>query len=362
MQPQPQLAESWEFSADGKTITVHLRKGVLFHSGRQLTSGDIKYNIAGAANPKTGTGQYADLAAWFTDVGRPDKYTAVMQMNDSQTAVFDLFEQLNITDHETMDSPAANTMPVGTGPFKFVEWVQGDHYTVAKNPNYWMSGRPYLDSVETRIPSDPQALIAQFEGGAVDAADSPMIRDITRYQKDPKYNVVLDPPNQTLGFKFNTTYAPVDNRQFRQALNYAIDRQRMSDVLLGLGAPLDLPWPPGSPANDEARARHYSFDLDKARTLLADSGVDLAATQLELAGQPSEPDLNVMAQIYQADLAKLGLNVKVNSYDTPTFQDQLNDRNYKGIATYRSNNVNMQPVGLLLRNGAGSSRTTTRGT
>jgi ABC-type transport system substrate-binding protein len=61
--------------------------------------------------------------------------------------------------------------------------------------------------------------------------------------------------------------------------------------------------------------------------------------------------MNVMAQIYQADLAKLGLNVKVTSYDTPTFQDQLNNRKYKGIATYRSNNVNMQPVGLLLRNG-----------
>ena len=151
MQPQPRLAESWEFAPDRKTITLHLRHGVTYHSGRDFTSDDIKYNIARAANPKTGTGQYAELAAWFNEIETPDKYTAVMHMNDSQTAVFDLFEQLNITDRETMEGPDAATRPVGTGPFKFVESVQGDHFTVARNPNYWMAGKPYLDTVETRI-------------------------------------------------------------------------------------------------------------------------------------------------------------------------------------------------------------------
>jgi peptide/nickel transport system substrate-binding protein len=233
----------------------------------------------------------------------------------------------------------------------FGEWVQGDHYSIKRNPNYWMAGRPYLDGMETLIISDPQALVVQFEGGAFDVIDSPMIRDITRYQGDAKYVVVLDPPNQTLGFEFNTTYPPMDNQQFREALNYAIDRNRMADVLLGLGSPLDLPWPSGSPAYDEAQSNQYRFDLDRARSMLADSGVDLSAAQLEIVVQPSEPDLGTMAQIYQADLAQLGLDVKITSYATAAFQDQLNNRKYMGIATYRSNNVNMQPAGLLLRNG-----------
>lgn len=138
--PQPRLAQSWEFSTDNKSLELHLRQGVQFHSGRELTSDDIKYNIL-----------------------RP--------------AAFDFLEYLNIIDSVTAEGPNAATTLVGTGPFKFTEWATGDHLTFAKNPQYWQSGVPYLNQAVFHIGRDQQALITQLEAGAIDAMDTPPVTD-----------------------------------------------------------------------------------------------------------------------------------------------------------------------------------------
>ncbi|MDE3078295.1 MAG: ABC transporter substrate-binding protein, partial [Chloroflexota bacterium] len=129
LQPQPMLAESWDVTPDGKQITLHLRRGVQFHTGRELTSDDVKYNIQRASNPKTGVGQLAPLASWWTSMDTPDKYTVVLKSDQPRPGVFDFFEYFNIVDKETAEGPSAKSKIVGTGPFKFVEWVTGDHLT-----------------------------------------------------------------------------------------------------------------------------------------------------------------------------------------------------------------------------------------
>ena len=166
--------------------------------------------------------------------------------------MFDFFQVLNIIDKDTAEGPDAKTKAVGTGPFTFVEWVQGDHVTYGKNKNYWQSGQPYLDGITLGIAKDQQSMVAQFEAGAADFIVNPPLRDYARLVADPQYQG-LELPNPAAFWMLqpNSTRAPMTDKRVRQALNYAIDRQRMVDtVLLGLSKPQDLPWPASSPASE----------------------------------------------------------------------------------------------------------------
>ena len=131
LKPQPMLAESWEFSSDFKQLKLNLRKGVQFHSGREFTSDDVKWNLMHVQDPKVAAGALILQSKWFTDVRHADKYTVVLGSEQPRPATFDFFEYFDIVDSETAD--AMQTL-VGTGPFKFVEWAQGDHMLVRPQP------------------------------------------------------------------------------------------------------------------------------------------------------------------------------------------------------------------------------------
>ncbi|HEU0168576.1 MAG TPA: ABC transporter substrate-binding protein, partial [Chloroflexota bacterium] len=162
LKPQPWLAESWDVSPNYDQITFHLRKGVMFHNGRELNSDDIKYNFTRLKDPKVGAGVFVNQANWFTSIDTPDKYTAVLKSDAPRPLMFDFFERVYIADKDTIEGPNAKSTAMGTGPFTFGEWVQGDHFSANKNKNYWQPGRPYLEGVHVAIIKDPSALTAAF--------------------------------------------------------------------------------------------------------------------------------------------------------------------------------------------------------
>ena len=125
------LAESWEQATDGKSIKLNLRKGVTFHSGREFTSDDVKYNLLRVRDPKVGTGQLVGMSNWFT-IDTPDKDTVVLKSDVPRPTVFDMFEYFNIVDRELADGPDSKTRSGGTGPFSLIEWVAGDHISFAR--------------------------------------------------------------------------------------------------------------------------------------------------------------------------------------------------------------------------------------
>src|SRR5947207_1552167 len=114
LKPQPMLAESWEFSSDARQIKFNLRKGVQFHSGREMTSEDVKYSLQRAANPKVAAAQYTGMASWFSGVDTPDKYTAIFKSEQPRPTIFDLTEFLNICDKDSLEGPDAKNTSVGT--------------------------------------------------------------------------------------------------------------------------------------------------------------------------------------------------------------------------------------------------------
>jgi peptide/nickel transport system substrate-binding protein len=330
LQPQPVLAERWDTSADYKTISFHLRQGVMWHSGREFTSDDVKYNLLRVRDPKVGAGLFVNQSNWFTSIDTPDKYTVVLTSDQPRPLAFDLFERLYMLDKDTMEGPEAKTKANGTGPFTFVEWAQGDHFSLAKNASYWQSGRPYVDDVRVSIVKDTQALVSQFEGGAYDIARSIPLLDYVRLKADSQYQAL---PNQiSTSFHVigaNIKYPPFDNKVFRQALNYAIDRKRFVDtVLQGNSMPSALPWDPAAPANEPAKQTAYGFDLDKAKSLLAQSGIGDVEMDITIFPNAEGP---AFSQLYQGDLGTLGIKLNLQTPDQAALLDLLNNDKYRGL-------------------------------
>src|SRR5918911_1597103 len=117
LQPQPRLAESFELSSDSTQLKLNLRKGVTYHSGREFTSEDVKYNLLRVRDPKVGAAQLLAMSAWFSDIQTPDKYTVVLKSDVPRVGFFDALEYLYMVDQPTIEGPEARNKVVGTGPF-----------------------------------------------------------------------------------------------------------------------------------------------------------------------------------------------------------------------------------------------------
>jgi peptide/nickel transport system substrate-binding protein len=340
------LAESWDVDDNYTRIALHLRKGVQWHTGRELVADDVAWNIHRvSSDPKVAGGGFFNwMSQTLTGIETPDKYTIVLQAERSWPAVFDTLSLLSIIDPVTFQSDGP-TKPTGTGPFTFAEYVQGDHFTLKKNPNYWQSGKPYLDGIEIKIFTDPQSMITQLEAGSLDLVLGPPIRDVDRLSKDPKYVVTFHQYSGGANLIFvqaKDGAGPTTNKLFRQALNAAIDRKRWSDaVLLGYGAPKTLPLAPPNPGYDQARDQALSFDLDKAKSLLAQSGV--GSPPLEVIWNSTVADYATVMQIYQQDLAKIGLNITLKPTEPVTFVDQTYNSKFPNIACGATLYGNLRP-------------------
>jgi peptide/nickel transport system substrate-binding protein len=322
----PRLAESWEQSTDNRSIKLNLRKGVQFHTGREFTSDDVEYNLLRARDPKN---PYASVVAvgssWWTSYEKPDKYTIVLQSEKPRPGVFDFLQYFRILDKDTMDGPNATTKAVGTGAFKFVEWVPGDHITLTRNENYWESGHPYLDGIQISIYRDAQAMVAAMESGSLDVADLIPIPDADRLKNDSRFKMYQ---THDIGQFFyaivNSGLEPTNNKMLRQAINYAIDRKRFTDTVMKgfTGEPRALPWAKSSPAFDPEKNKAYAFDLDKARSLVAQSGLSNIEFNISWALAGYAAEYEALATIIQGDLAKIGVKTNLKPTDPPTFTQQ----------------------------------------
>ncbi len=331
--PQPMLAESWDISSDYKSFKLNLRQGVQFHSGREMTSDDVKYTILRLRNPSVGSGILAGFSNWFSSVDTPDKYTVQLTADASRPTFFDAIELFNIVDKDNVEGPDAQSKIVGTGPFTFVEWQNGDHFTVAKNNNYWQSGRPYLDQIISYV-RDQQSMDLQLESNGLDVVKIPSVDDFVRLKADPTYQAIIHPASGTFfEVGFNCKHPPLDDKRVRQALNYAMDRKRFTDTIMrGTATPIDLPWSTTSPAFDDAKNGMYTYDLDKAKSLLSQAGVTGLETGILVNGIGA-PQVLAFSQIYQDSLAQIGVKLNIQNVEPAVWVDTLINKkpDYTGL-------------------------------
>ncbi|MBO0883861.1 MAG: ABC transporter substrate-binding protein, partial [Mycobacterium sp.] len=325
------LAEAWDISSDQTQLKFNLRHGVQFHSGREFTSDDVKWNLLRVRNPAVNATQFNKQSQWFTNIDTSDKYAVVLTLDRPRPSILDFFELFNIGDPDTLDKQTDSPQWIGTGPFKLSDYKPGDHLFFSRNENYWRSGSPLLDQFNVSIMRDGSAASVQLEAGALDLVFDPPAQDVTRYTTDSHYAVYVNQRSGITGvMNLNTTVPPTSNKLFRQAVHYAINRARyVQTVLLGRGEPRSLPWTAASPAYDATRDQHYTFDLDKAKSLLAASG-ESPSSPIDFVFLTTEPPVGSggLAQILQSDLASIGVTLNLRNIEFASLADTMNNLKY----------------------------------
>ena len=272
----PDLAKSWDVSKDGKTFTFHLRKDVLWHDGKQFTAQDVKFTFASILDPKVNSVRRSD---YIID-GKPikwsvaDKYTveAVLPkpfapfLSSAGMSIL----PMHILKGQDINMSSFNQHPVGTGPFKFKEWVSGDHVSLVRNEKYYM-GRPLLAEIINKIIPDENSRLIALEAGEIDESDIPA-KDIDRVKKLPGVNVFEYDALTYTYLGLNLASPVFSDKRVRQALAYATDRRQLIALIFrGLASPAYSPSSPVSWAYESDVSR-YLFDRRKAENLLDSAG------------------------------------------------------------------------------------------
>jgi peptide/nickel transport system substrate-binding protein len=344
--PQPRLASSWAWSSDALRLTLNLRPGVRFHSGRPFTSVDAKANLEQQRDPALGSIWRSYLNSMH--INAPDPLTLVIDYDAPAMGSFDVLAGTLMPDPQLLDDTNAGRGFFGTGPFRFREWVPSDHLTVTRNADYWQPGKPYLDQVELRIMNDPQAALVALESGSVDWVSGVPGLDARRLQNDPTYQVMLTATGGTFYYLgFDVAQPALADQRVRQALTFALNRQRMVDTALaGYGRPASVPWPQFSLGYDAVQDATYTFDQSRARQLLQSAGWD-PATSLTLALPSSSPLTNMMAAVYQADLASIGVSLTIQQLETVDFFSRMLAGNFGGLWMTSMGAMNLSPATFL---------------
>jgi peptide/nickel transport system substrate-binding protein len=338
---QPQLAKSWDVSADQKTYTFHLRPGVKFSNGLPLTADDVTFSLNKAFS--TSTSQLSYLNAKIASMTAPDPETVVIKFKKPWPYLLGDVSGFGATimPKQTVESEGYQAYlhhPIGTGPFVFDHWAHGSEIVVKRNPTYWQAGKPYLNSITWRvIPSDPTRVTA-VEGNQADIAEVPPRNQLATLEKQPGLQVLTFPSSRSDAIIVNVTKPPLSNQSVRQALSLAIDRNAvLQAALFGNGATSkSFIVPPPAITFQNPSLNLYPYDQTKAKQLLADAGVGNFSVDLEVTQGVDQAGI---AQVVKSDLAQVGVNVNIVTKDPTTWVDDLVKQHFQLITSYWSSLV-----------------------
>ncbi len=313
--PQPLLATEWSYNEDRTELTLKLQEGVTFHSGRPFTAEDVVYSLEQVKDPANAS-QLAKVAAGIESVVANGESEAVISLVAPSDSLFDLLDLTPIVDRETWAQAADGKKIVGTGPFLWKSWTPGASIELVRNDDYWGKDGPYLDEVQVSIITDATALQSALKGGAADVALGVAQADVALLKKDPGF-AAENAGGVFYPFGFDVTRAPFDDPLARQAIGYALDRERIADQVFGGDAMVtNLWWTPDSPGFPAAQAQHFGYDPDKAKALLAQAGADGAELTITYANLPV---MKSLFEVVQNNLSQVGLTVKAEALDVAEY-------------------------------------------
>jgi len=347
----PVLAQSWEMSSDGRQFTFHLIRNATWHDGVPFTSADVKFSVENIIYPKE-TGAYPRAKEGLTSPGgkfvtvqAPDNFTVIFSWPDPYPTFLPyattMIMQWVLPKHvfegvAAADIPAfaAKTNPVGLGPFKFKEWVKGDHITLVRNDHYWRRGEPYLDSIVFRIIPDDTAKMIAYSTGEVDLIypTNVNLKEFARIKNQlPAFNSNYNGESGAGGayvLHLNEKSPILTKKEVRQAIAYAINKTEIqASVLMGLVATTDnfilstrtWAYNPDIPK--------YMYDPKKAEAMLDAAGYprgkDGIRFKLVVKAYPGNSLWYDTSTIIASQLRKIGIDATISAVEYAVYVDQV---------------------------------------
>lgn len=328
--PVPSLAESFTVSPDGLIYTFKLHKGVKFSNGREVVASDVKYSIERAVDPKTqgpGAGFFGAIKGFEDETGGKTTTLSGIETPDDGTVIFNLSRPdatflhvlainfASVVPKEAVEAAAGDfgKKPVGSGTFILKDWTIGQQLVFERNKDYFVKGVPYIDSVKVEVGQEPLVALLRLQKGEVDIAGDgiPPAKFLEIKNSADGAQMIVDGEQLHTGYiTLNTKVKPFDNVKVRQALNMAINKDRITRILNGRATPANQPLPPLMPGYDKSFTGS-AYDVAKAKALLAEAGYsDGFETVLYSTNTDPQPRI---AQAIQQDLAAVGVKAEVRA-------------------------------------------------
>jgi peptide/nickel transport system substrate-binding protein len=312
---QPLLAESYETSKDGKTYTFHLRKGVKFHNGREMSAEDVKYAIDYTLDPKNGAYGRSRLEL-VKGVEAPDPFTLKIQLKGRSAAFLSALSDIkafSVIPKGSISSIKPRAYPAGTGPFRFTEWQTKQHIVFEKNADYW-GQKPYLDKVILRPIRNGTVRFTALRAGDVDIIERTPY-EWARQVLSGKFKEFGTAEAATSGYRamfFNVVDGPFSNKKMRLAVAYGMDKKKILEAaFFGFGETADQKYPKG----------HFwymngipapSFDPAKAKKYLEESGYKGEKIIMKIEQNDS---VEAMSAAFQAQMKQIGMNIELAVFE-----------------------------------------------
>ena len=327
---EPGLFTRWEHSADGLTWTFHIRKGVKFHDGTSLNAAVVKENWDRCMSEVKKVGRRSFFTPWANNIKIIDEFTIQTESPEPFAPI------ISFLAHGSggMVSPAAlakygdriNQNPVGTGPYRFVEWLPGNRIILERNDNYW-GPKPKIKRLDFRFVKESGARLMMLESGEADLVMKISPADVDRLKKNTSLEVRIEPFNRIMGFYVNTTAPLLKDIRFRQALAYAIDRESIVKYIMK-GVATSANSVIGGTTYGTATVPGYEYNPEKAKQLLKEAGYKGEPLTIETTKGRSTMDMETSVAV-QSYWQNVGINAKVAVQEFATLQQILTKGNYQ---------------------------------
>lgn len=347
LNPLPVLAESWEISEDGRVWTMHLREGVTWHDGEPFTADDVVFTF-GEFLPEVHARSRPTFAR--TAVEALDDHTVQLTLEEPYAPLLRSFDAIGapiVPAHlyrgtDFRNNPV-NQAPIGTGPFAFQEWRQGEYIHLVRNDAYWQEGKPYLDEIYYRFIPDSASRALALETGQIQLATQSDIElvDVARLEAMPNLEVTTrgwEWGSPISWMELNLRREPFDNVDFRRAILYAIDREFIAEnIFFGLAEVATSPIHSSSPFH-ETDVAHYDYDPEKAIALLDAAGftADADGTRAEVAlmGLPYGELWERVSQYIRQSLDQVGIRVTLEATDVAGWGSRFGNWDFDMTTTF----------------------------